>query len=309
MSRIVLILDGVHASCAKLLRDADFTVEEVAEISLDELKRRIATVNAVVVRSKTKITRELIDLAPNLNLIARAGVGLDTIDVKYAQSRTPPIKVINAEEAPSVTVAELVMGLIISLLRQIAFADHLMKEGKWAKSRLSGMELRGKTLGIIGAGHIGVEVIKRAKAFEMNPIVFDISKDQLEKARVIGAKIEPNLDDLLKKSDIVSIHIPFTPETKNLINAEKIALMKEGAFLINAARGGIVDEKALYNALVDGKKLMGAGLDCYENEPTPYQDLVKLPNVICTPHIGASTEEAQITAAYLVAKKIIEQLG
>jgi D-3-phosphoglycerate dehydrogenase / 2-oxoglutarate reductase len=309
MSYKVLILDGVHPSCGKLLRDANFNVEEIAEISLEELKKRMVTVNAVIVRSKTKITKELIDSAPNLNLIARAGVGLDTIDVKYAQSRNPPVKVVNAEEAPSVTVAELVMGLIISLLRQIAFADHLMKEGKWAKSRLAGMELRGKTLGIIGAGHIGVEVIKRARAFEMIPIVFDISKDQLEKARAIGARVEPNLDELLKKSDIVTIHIPLTPETKNLINAEKIASMKERSFLINAARGGIVDEKALYNALVDGKKLLGAGLDCYENEPTPNQDLVKLPNVICTPHIGASTEEAQVTAAYIVAKKIIEQLG
>jgi len=308
MTRKVLILDGVHSNCAKMLFEANFNVEEYPEISIEELKDIISTADAIIVRSKTKITRDLIDLAPNLKIIARAGVGLDTIDVEYAETHDPPIKVVNAEEAPSVTVAELVMGLIISLLRQISFADHLMKEGTWAKSRLSGMELRGKILGIIGAGRIGIEVIKRANAFEMNPIVFDISEEQLERAAEFGAKIEPDLEALLKKADIVTIHIPLTPETKNLIDGNKIQMMKDGAFLINAARGGIVDEKALYNALIEGK-LMGAGLDCYENEPMPDAALVKLPNVVCTPHIGASTEEAQSTSAYIVAKKIIEYLN
>jgi D-3-phosphoglycerate dehydrogenase len=290
-----------------MLLGANFIVEEKPEVSMEELQDIISTVDAIIVRSKTKVTKEIIDLAPNLKIIARAGVGLDTIDVEYAQSHDPPIKVVNAEEAPSVTVAELVMGLIISLLRQISFADHLMKEGNWAKSRLSGMELRGKTLGIIGAGRIGIEVIKRAKAFEMNPIVFDISEEKLEKAKEFGAEVEPNLEELLGKSDIITIHIPLTSETKNLIDEGKIKLMKDGAFLINAARGGIIDEKALYNALTEGK-LMGAGLDCYENEPQPNAELVKLPNVVCTPHIGASTEEAQNAAAYIVAKKIIEYL-
>ncbi|MHA1651133.1 MAG: hydroxyacid dehydrogenase [Candidatus Helarchaeota archaeon] len=305
MSPRVLILDGVHENCARMLRENNLEVEEIPEITPEELKAKLADVHAIVVRSKTKITKELIDAAPNLKIIARAGVGLDNIDVEYAKKRQ--IKVVNAEEAPSVTVAELVMGLIITLLRNIAIADHLMKKGKWAKSHLRGMELRGKTIGIIGAGRIGIEVLKRSRAFEMNPIVFDISKEQLEKARALGAKVEPNLDALLQKADIITIHIPLTPETKNLINEEKIKLMKDGAFLINAARGGIVDEKALYNALIEGK-LTGAGLDCYEEEPSPNTDLINLPNVVCTPHLGASTEEAQRTAAYLIAKKIIEHL-
>jgi len=306
MTPKILILDGVHPNCASMLREADFNVEQLPKISPKELNEKILTVDAIVVRSKTKITKELIELAKsNLKIIARAGVGLDTIDIESAQSHN--IKVINAEEAPSVTVAELVMGLIIALLRNISIADHLMKEGKWAKTRLRGMELRGKTLGILGAGRIGQEVLKRAKAFEMNPIVFDISKTQLEKAKKLGAKIEPDLDTLLQKADIITIHIPLTPETKNLINAAKIKLIKSGAFIINAARGGIIDEKALYKALRDGK-LGGAGLDCYEEEPQPNVELVNLPNVVCTPHIGASTEETQRTIAYLIAKKIIKNL-
>ena len=152
----VLLVDGIHPNCASMLREADFDVEEIHPISQEELEEKIRVIDAIVVRSKTKITKELIELAINLKMIARAGVGLDTIDVECAESHN--IRVVNAEEAPSVTVAELVMGLIITLLRHIAIADHLMKEGKWAKSRLRGMELRGKTLGIIGAGRIGIEV-------------------------------------------------------------------------------------------------------------------------------------------------------
>ena len=305
MTRKILILDGIHSDCGRMLRDEGYIVEELADISVEVLRNKIGDMDAIVVRSKTLITKEIIDYSMNLKIIARAGVGLDNIDVDYAKSKN--IRVVNAEEAPSVTVAELVMGLIISLLRNISRADHLMKEGLWAKSQLRGMELRGKTLGIIGAGRIGIEVIKRSSAFEMNPIVFDISKTQLEKAKELGARVEPDLDKLLQKADILTIHIPLTAETKNLINAEKIKLMKNGAFIINAARGGIVDEDALYQALTEGK-LMGAGLDCYEQEPMLESKLVNLPNVVCTPHLGASTEEAQRTAAYLVAKKIIETL-
>ncbi|MHA1130387.1 MAG: hydroxyacid dehydrogenase [Candidatus Helarchaeota archaeon] len=305
MKQRVLILDGVHEHCARILREAEFEVEECPHITPDELRKKISDVNAIVVRSKTKITKDLIDTAPNLKIISRAGVGLDNIDVEYAKKCQ--IKVVNAEEAPSVTVAELVMGLIISLLRNIAVADHLMKEGKWAKSRLRGMELRGKTIGIIGAGRIGLEVLRRCNAFEMNPIVFDISKEQLQKAKELGAKTESDLDTLLKKADIISIHIPLTSESKNLINAERIKQMKDGAFLINAARGGIVDEKALYTALIEGK-LAGVGLDCFEMEPSPNKELINLPNVVCTPHLGASTLEAQRTAAYIIAKKIIDHL-
>ncbi|NVM54180.1 MAG: hydroxyacid dehydrogenase [Candidatus Helarchaeota archaeon] len=305
MTGKVLILDGVHPDCGRMLHDAELDVEEIPTITPQELKAKISNIDAIVVRSKTKITKELIDIASNLKIIARAGVGLDTIDVECARSHN--IKVVNAEEAPSVTVAELVMGLVISLLRHIAIADHLMKEGKWAKSRLRGMELRGKIIGIIGAGRIGIEVLKRASAFEMNPIVFDISEEQMLKAKELGANIEPDLDTLLRKADIITIHTPLTPESRNLINAENIKIMKDGAFLINAARGGIVDEKALYNALRDGK--LGAGLDCYEKEPTVNAELINLPNVVCTPHLGASTEESQRTIAYLIAKKIIETLS
>jgi D-3-phosphoglycerate dehydrogenase len=306
MKQKVLVLDGVHPDCSKTLRDAGFEVEEIKDLSQAELKNKICTVDAIVVRSKTKIRSDLIELAKNnLKIIARAGVGLDNIDVDVAQKNN--ILVVNAEEAPSVTVAELVMGLIISLLRNITTADHLMKQGEWPKS-LHGMELRGRNVGIVGAGRIGTEVLKRVSAFQMNPIVFDISQTQLEKAREMGAQVEPNLDTLLKKADIITIHIPLTPESRNLINAEKINLMKKGAFLINAARGGIVDEKALYQALSNGK-LMGAGLDCYEEEPTLNAELIKLPNVVACPHIGAATEEAQRTAAYIVAKKIIENLS
>ncbi len=301
----VLILDGVHEECANLLRNENFKVEEISQITLNELKSKISDVRAIVVRSKTQLNKEVIDAAPNLKIIARAGVGLDNIDVNYAN--TCGITVVNAEEAPSVTVAELVMGLIISLLRNIAIADHLMKEGKWAKSHLRGMELRGKTIGIIGAGRIGIEVLRRCKAFEMNPIVFDISEEQIQKAQELGAKTETDLPILLKKADIISIHIPLTSESKNLINAETIRQMKDGAFLINAARGGIVDEKAIHNALLEGK-LGGYAADCFEQEPSPNKDLINLPNVVCTPHLGASTLEAQRTAAYIIAKKIIDHL-
>ncbi|MHA1267367.1 MAG: NAD(P)-dependent oxidoreductase [Candidatus Helarchaeota archaeon] len=302
----VLILDGVHPNCADMLREAGFEVEEHSSLPPQQLKSKICEIDAIIVRSKTKITKELIELgSPRLKVIARAGVGLDTIDVESAKSHN--IKIVNAEEAPSVTVAELVMGLIISLLRNISIADHLMKEGKWAKGRLRGLELRGKTLGIIGGGRIGQEVVKRSSAFLMTPLVFDILPEKMKEAEKIGAIPEPDLNRLLQKSDIVTIHIPLTDETRNLINAEKIKLMKDGAFLINAARGGIVDEKALYHALQSGK-LAGAGLDCYEDEPNINVELINLPNVVCTPHLGASTEETQRTIAFLIAKKVIEHL-
>jgi len=308
----ILVSDPIHPDGIKMLRDAGFEVIEQPDISYDELKKKIKEFEVLIVRSRTKVTREIIESAEKLTLIARAGVGLDNIDVKAAQEKN--IAVINAPEAPTYSVAELVIGLMIAALRGIPRGDMALKEGKWIKKELLGRELNGKTLGIVGFGRIGQEVAKRALAFNMRVLAYDVIGELAKKAEELGVEFvgttKEALYKLLKESDIITLHVPLLPSTYHMIGREEISLMKNGAVIINTSRGGIIDEKALYEALKEGK-IAAAALDVFENEPPTDVSLklAQLPNVVATPHIGASTEEAQRKAATIIAQKIIDHFS
>lgn len=305
----ILVSDPLHPDGIKMLRDAGFEVIEQPDISYDELKKKIKEFEVLIVRSRTKVTREIIESAEKLTLIARAGVGLDNIDVKAAQEKN--IAVINAPEAPTYSVAELVIGLMIAALRGIPRGDMALKEGKWIKKELLGRELNGKTLGIVGFGRIGQEVAKRALAFNMKVLAYDVIGELAKKAEELGVEFvgttKEALYKLLKESDIITLHVPLLPSTYHMIGRDEISLMKNGAVIINTSRGGIIDEEALYEALKEGK-IAAAALDVFENEPPTGVSLklAQLPNVVATPHIGASTEEAQRKAATIIAQKIID---
>lgn len=300
----VLIADEVDQECPSRLRAAGFDVKEWYDISPEDLKRVIGDYDILIVRSRTKVTKEIIELGKRLKLIGRVGVGLDTIDVKSAENRG--IKVINTPHMSTIAVAELTMSLMLNLVRGTYAAIESMKKGLWEKKRFHGNELRGKTLGIVGLGRIGRAVAERAHAFGMNILVYDVvvENDFLAK---LGASRATSLEDLLKSSDIVTLHVPLTPETRHLINSRTISLMRKGAYLINTSRGEVVNTKDLLEALKSGW-LSGAALDVYENEPPkePWEkELISLPNVIATPHIGAQTHEAQVLGAIAIAENII----
>ncbi|WP_304090845.1 phosphoglycerate dehydrogenase, partial [Methanobrevibacter gottschalkii] len=240
--------------------------------------------------------------ADNLQIIARAGVGVDNIDLNAATEKG--IMVVNSPESTSVTVAEHTMGLILSMARKISIADKSVKDGKWEKKKFMGVELRNKTLGVIGMGRIGSQVVNRCKAFGMDAMAYDPYLPE-EVAKQMGVELT-DLETVLKNADFITIHVPLTPETKHSISTEQFEIMKDTAFIVNCARGGIIDEEALYDALVNDK-IGGAALDVYEEEP-PAADckLFGLDNIILTPHIAASTKEAQRDAAIIVADEIID---
>lgn len=302
----ILVCDPIHEDGIGMLEGAGFKVTLEPSITAQELLDTVAGYHALVVRSRTKVTREIMEAGRTLKAVARAGVGLDNIDLEAAKTRE--IKVLNSPEAPTNAVAELVLGLMLSLARRIPEADHSMKKREWNKKRLTGFELRGKTLGIIGFGRIGYQLAKKAKALEMRVITFDVIIENLmEFVEDAGAEAVP-LEDLLKASDFVSIHVPLLPQTKHMISAAELGLMKQGAYLINAARGGVVDEEPLIEALAGGK-LGGAALDVYEEEPPKDTSLTGLENVVSLPHIGAATIEAQKANSTIIAEKLIELLG
>ena len=297
----VLVCDPIDAEGVKKLEKAGFTVDVKPTISSDELKKTVSNYDALIVRSRTKVTKVIIEAGTQLKLIGRVGVGLDNVDLKAAEEES--IKVVNTPEAPAEAVAELALGLILSLARNIPQADHSMKEGKWIKSKLTGWELKGKTLGTIGLGNIGERVAKLAKAFGMNILITKRTPPDPALLKELEAEFVP-LSELLKRSDLVTIHIPYTAETHHMIGKKELQLMKKGAYLVNTSRGPIIDENALLKAL-QSEKLKGAALDVYELEPPTHWTLMQLPNVVCTPHIGAETEEAQKTGAILTADKVI----
>lgn len=293
----ILITDKIHDYAveeAKKFADVDLAFG----ISKDDLMKKIKNYDALIVRSGTKVTKDVIENS-NLKIIGRAGVGLDNIDVKAARERG--IEIVNSPEASTISVAELVFGSLISLIRHIHHAHLSVIRGKWERNKFIGNELYGKSLGIIGFGRIGKEVAMRARAFGMKIIVYDPAIT-VEDTREFNAEYS-DLDNLLKNSDIVTLHIPLTEKTRNLIDERKIELMKDGAIIVNIARGGVVSEDALYRALKDGK-LRGAVLDVYECEPIENSPLCSLDNVVLTPHLGASTDEAQINAGLVVVEKI-----
>ena len=237
-------------------------------------------------RSRTKVTQEVIEAANKLKIIARAGVGVDNVDVQAATEKG--IMVVNAPESTSITVAEHTMGIILALARKISIADKSVKDGKWEKNKFMGMELAGKTLGIVGMGRIGSQVAARCKAFAMEILVSDplITESTASK---LGVSIV-DLETLLKNSDVITIHVPLTAETKHFISMNEFNLMKENAFIVNCARGGIINEDDLYDALSQGK-IGGAGLDVFEKEPPEDNPLLTLDNLVATPHIGAATKK------------------
>ena len=306
----ILVCDSIDAEGIEKLKEAGHEVIEKTQITYEELKKEIENFDAIIVRSRTKVTSEIIEKGKRLKAIARAGVGLDNIDVEAANKRG--IKVISTPAAPTTSVAELTIGLMLSVLRKIPYADKAMKEGKWIKKELFGRELGSLTVGVVGVGgRIGLEVARILKeGFKCKVIGYDVI-DVTDKAEKIGFEPAKSLDELLKKSDIVTIHVPYLPSTHHLINEEKINLMKDGAILINTSRGDIVDGKALLKALKSGK-LAGAGLDVFHKEPPEDEwekELINLEGItVCTCHIGAQTIEAQKQASIMAATQLIEIL-
>ena len=300
----VLICDEVDPILNKILIDNGLMVSYEPEITPEQILQKISTFNIIIVRSRTTITKEMIDKADNCKIIARVGVGLDNVDQDAAKVKD--IRVINAVEGAMNAVAELVLGLMLSLARQTARGDRAIRDGKWLKKELKGTELRGKYLGIIGLGNIGKRLGRLARALNMNIIGYDVMPIDEEFAKEVGL-MKADLGTLLQSSDYVSIHVPLLDSTYHLLDAEKMSTMKKTAKIINTSRGGVVDEDALYNALKNGT-LGGAALDVFEKEPAIGTKLAELDNVILTPHIGAQTKEAQSLAANVIAEKIIQIL-
>ncbi|MCI4433736.1 MAG: D-2-hydroxyacid dehydrogenase [Nitrosopumilus sp.] len=300
----VLICDEVDPILNKILQDNGLSVSYEPKITPEQIKERISNFNIVIVRSRTTITKEMIDKADKCKIIARVGVGLDNVDQDAAKARN--IRVINAVEGAMNAVAELVLGLMLSLARQTARGDRSIRNGQWLKNELKGTELRGKYLGIIGLGNIGKRLGRLARALNMNIIGYDVIPIDEEFAKEVGL-MKADLDTLLQSSDYISIHVPLLDSTYHLINAQKISTMKKTAKIINTSRGGVVDEDALYDALKNGL-LGGAALDVFEKEPAIGNKLAELDNVILTPHIGAQTKEAQSLAANIIGEKIVQIL-
>lgn len=304
LSSTVLICDQVDAVLNDILKKNGLQVTYEPQITPEELAKKIGEYEVVIVRSRTTITADLIDKASKCKILARVGVGLDNIDTDAAKSKN--IRVINAVEGAMNAVAELVIGLMLSMARDIPRADRELRAGKWIKKELMGTELAGKYLGIVGLGNIGKRLARLARAMNMNVIGFDVVPIDPEFAKEVGL-MKADLDTLLQSADYVSLHVPLLDSTKNLINAERMSKMKKTARIINTSRGGTVDEEALYNALQSGN-LGGAALDVFEKEPAIGNKLVSLPNFIATPHIGAQTKEAQSLAANVIAEKVIQIL-
>ena len=297
----VLASDPLASSAVAQMRDAGLVVDEKTDLSVEQLKSEIANYDAIVVRSATKVRAEIIDAAANLKLIVRAGVGLDNIDVDYAKSKG--ISVRNTPAASSNSVAELALGHMLSLARYISRGTVSVKSGKWEKKALKGIEIDGKTLGIVGIGRIGQSLATKATALGMKVIAYDKFVDESPLPDVVT--MVP-FDQLLAESDFISLHIPFDPKVGATIGKNEIAKMKDGVRILNCARGGVIDEGALAEALESGK-VGGAALDVFSVEP-PSSDspLLAQENVSFTPHIGASTVEAQARVGAEAAATVIE---
>jgi len=304
LNQSVLICDQVNTILKEILEKNGLKVTYEPEITPEQIAEKIGTFEVVVVRSRTKMTRELVEKANKCQIIARVGVGLDNIDQDAAREKN--IKVINAVEGAITAVAELVIGLMLSMAREIPRADREIRNGNWIKKELMGSELKGKYLGIVGLGNIGKRLGRLARALNMNIIGYDVTPIDDEFSKEVGL-MKADLDTLLSSADYVSFHVPLLDSTRHMINAEKLKMMKNTARIINTARGGVIDEEALYNSLKAGS-LAGAALDVFEVEPATGNKLVTLPNFIATPHMGAQTKEAQLLAANIIAEKIIQIL-
>ncbi|MCK4531689.1 MAG: D-2-hydroxyacid dehydrogenase [Candidatus Aenigmarchaeota archaeon] len=279
-------------------KDLPDRLKEFGEVTDD--RNEIPNANVMLVRSATKVNREMIDSAKNLKLVIRGGVGVDNIDVEYCKEKG--IEVRNTPEASSIAVAELTFAIMLSIQRNIVKAHNSTKNNEWLKKQLKGRELYGKTLGLVGIGRIGTEVAKRAKAFGMNVIATRESEEQSEYAEIV------DLDELLEKSDFISFHVPLTEETKGMVNKETIEKMKDGVVIINNARGKVVNENDLAEALKSGK-VGYAGIDVYQQEPPEGSPLLSVENILLTPHIGAQTYENMDRIGDIVYEIIKEFAG
>jgi D-3-phosphoglycerate dehydrogenase len=294
----IIVCDPTENEAIQQMRAAGLEVDVRDSITAEELAQVIGGYDGMVVRSRTKVPAALIDAATQLKVIVRGGVGLDTIDVKYAQAKG--ITVMNTPAASSAAVAELTLGYMFAMARHIYETTASMKAGKWEKKKFKGDELGGKTLGIAGIGNIGKEVARRALALGMKVIAYDPYVPAPQ-----GVEQVQDMDAILRRSDYLTFHMPLTDETRNMIGLAEFAKMKNGVRVINCARGGIIDEDALYDALVSGK-VAGAALDVYAVEPSQGNKLFTLDQVIGSPHIGAATEEAQGRIGAEVAQILIE---
>lgn len=307
----VLVCDRIDPKVINLLKNQGFIVDYEPEIDQEILKTKVHEYEGLIVRGRTKVRKEIIDAASKLKVVGRVGVGLDNIEVEYAKAKG--VKIVAAPEAPTTSVAELAVALMLSVLRNIPYADNEMKNDNWVKGKLLGTELAGKTVGVIGAGgRIGFKVARILRSgFNAKVIGYDIV-DLKDKAQLIGIEVEVNLDKLLSKSDIITIHVPYIPQTHHLLNRERISIMKEGSILINTSRGDLIEGPAVLEAIKKGR-LSGIGLDVFHKEP-PVDDwekeLIRLPNgqAVCTCHIGSQTLEAQKRASMVIAEKIVEVL-
>jgi len=302
----VIVCDPVAPETIQAMQQAGIEVDDRSDITTDELLRDIAAYDGMVVRSRTRVGADVLDAATNLQIIVRGGVGLDSIDLAHAKSKG--IEVHNTPKASSNSVAELALGYMLAMARKIPQATMSMTAGEWKKKQLKGSEISGKTLGLIGYGNIGGLLGKKASALGMNVIFYDVITPP-----DTGAAVQVSLDEVLSGSDFISLHVPKLPATTNMLNADTFAKMKDGVFLVNCARGGIVDEDALYDALASGK-VAGAALDVFLDEKvTPgnpklfeLRDENGFNRVIGSPHIGAGTVEGQIRVGTEVADILIE---
>ena len=297
----ILVADKIaREGLGPLLGDPRFELVERPGLKGAELADAIAEADAVLVRSATKITREALSRATRLKVIGRAGVGVDTIDVEAATERG--VAVMNAPAGNTVSAAELAFALLLALVRKVPAADRSMKAGQWDRTSFGGSELHHKVLGLVGAGRVGGEVARRARAFGMRVVAYDPFLSP-EAAVELGVELA-ELDEVLRQADVLSLHVPLTDKTRGLLGATKLALLKRSAVIINAARGGVLDEAVLIERLRDGS-LAGAALDVFDQEPLPADHpLRQLPNVVLTPHLGASTEEAQLNVAVEIAEAV-----
>ncbi|HHX07878.1 MAG TPA: hydroxyacid dehydrogenase [Chloroflexi bacterium] len=298
----VLITDGLESIGKDLLNQAGVAVDKKG-IDADQLLQEVGDYDGMIVRGRTKVTKEVFDAAKKLKVVGRAGVGVDNIDLEAAKEHG--VTVVNCPVATSEAVAEHAVALLFALSREIPRADAAMKAGDWAKKSLMGLELKGKTLGIIGFGNIGRLVAKYASAMGMKVVVYKRTWDP-EYVREKGAE-QVHLDELLAKADFITLHLPLTPETKHLLSEDAFTKMKDGIYIVDASRGGVIDQAALLRALESGK-VAGAAIDVFEKEPPVEWDLVKHKKVIATPHIGGQTIEAQTRAAEDISSEVINVL-
>jgi D-3-phosphoglycerate dehydrogenase len=301
----VLVADNLESAGLDLLRRAGLEVDARAGLTGDELKRALQAAEGVIVRSGARITAAMLDPPGKLKAIVRAGVGVDNIDLAAATRRG--IVVMNTPGGNTLSTAEQTLALLLALVRHTPAAVSSVKAGRWERGMFTGTQLAGKTLGIIGLGRIGREVAKRALGLDMHVIGYDPMLPT-ERVAALGIEPAPDLDAVLVHCDVLTVHVPFTDQTKGMIGMKELARMKKGARVINCARGGIIDETALAEALTSGH-LAGAGIDVFEEEPPPKDHpLLALPNLICTPHLGASTSEAQRSVALEAAQLMVDFL-